>query len=86
MRKKLEPPLSKLLDDCPQLTLAKVIADHLPKFTLSQDGHKVLYARPGAAARVRPVCRLWRPLACKGCKEGATCPDRHDLPPKCRLG
>jgi hypothetical protein len=83
--KRLKPPLSILVKTCDQISLEKVITDHLPDFTVIP-GEPVVVRRADPVTRpsIPSACHKWVRAKATGCTSGGNCKFRHDLPPGCR--
>lgn len=82
--KRVEPPLSLLLKTCEDLSLEKVISDHLPNFEVVRGDPATVRRCAEPPGKKPKVCRNWVPATARGCQIGARCRFRHDLPPGCR--
>ena len=83
MRSAADPPGSaaaKVLC-CRCCAALQVVRDHLPVFEVHKTPDGQEWVRRVAQPRqLQEPCRRWDPERCSGCKDGARCSYRHDLP------
>lgn len=63
------------------LTVLKLVRDHLLRFDVVESRGPVVVVELLRPRPPAPVCPLWSPDRMTGCRQGAECRDRHDLPP-----
>jgi len=79
-------PLASLVWHTEAITVQKIITDHILDLEVCRGAAGAVFIERCVPPRcLAPACCQWSFLTRSGCRKGANCEDRHDLPPDLHL-